>query len=812
MSELPSTTPRPEAEATDVVSDDTSDEEDVSFGWGELITKVTPDAMSSWGHKELLQELGDATPADLLAYAWSVAPVGDEHAYIQLIGGCIRYDEEEDGSITTLIANIKKHVPERALDRLPSLTTIDHENRVLVIGLHKDLYQDAGWKNLGTEVVLGPVAELLRRRGAGDVHPKVLADATSQLISSDDPSRIETQFSNAEPRHAGQAGQDRTTGPETAARRPGPRAIVSAKGVPLSVIESISVYGPADAEGQFTVPESVLAGRTPCGNERTPCGNPGRDWVNFVRLAFLPEETKEALLGRSPRGSFPQIAVPTELREAIIKWRPVLAESEPLAALLQLILFSFQRDEDYNFDADCTNIPFSYERVFEAFGLAERTAYSWGLNSGMLLELFRQMVDSEFAVTGWHSENEKSRVIKSHGIPDNIIKIAKELMHSPGDYDDWTCLIDGTSANRRNYNLMLRQERLEEIEENEPAIEPPSYVRDIQEYLNTLPQATFAHGGYGTFNGDAINEAIEKVSSSIETEMGRDEELRKLYWMRKFPQPLYMASDYSPRPKCDYYNQAMNLPSKVLRAMYTERDYELDLSKAHLGCYVPTVKRFGLDVPILEDKLQATMAGEIDLWAEIGDCFDTDLMPDPSARRKAAKRLYSSPYGSSRKNMLFEMLKEYRSEADDYPSSVDALRPVLSHPLVSELFETRDKLEAIITDQGGLKDASGRFIPLSVWDGEKAQEDRWRPLMAYVNASFEQKIMAAPFALGRQERERDARSRFTIWLYQYDGITVRMGSKASHSKQIDRLQSAVAEKADELGVPTKLEVDYMPSL
>lgn len=566
-------------------------------------------------------------------------------------------------------------------------------------------------------------------------------------------------------------------------------------------LESVSVV----AEGRFEEISAVHLQRTGCGNW---ADNTRGNAHARLRLQCLPESEIEELLSRTPTGSTPRNAVPTDLREDVLDWRSVPGESKPLMSLLQLNLMSFQRDEDYTYRGDCTNIPIYHERVFDCFGMAPQTGWDRGVTSGMLLELYRRKVDSQFDWTRWHAGEKKARVIQSHGIPQTIIQKAKELMLSPDDYDDWSVLISGKSANRRNWTKTIREERLELIEKNEPVIDPPDSTLRIQSYLNGLDQTTFSHGGHGVLRGERLDRAIWEVTSSIDDEQRRDQELRKLYWIRNFPQPLYLPCDRFPRQKCDYYNQAMNLPSNVLRATYDKRDYELDLSKAHLASYVPVANQYGLDVPVLEDWLQANLDGEVDLWTELARSFDTEVMDDVKARRKAVKRSYSAVYGSARQNILYRVLEEYGRLTGYYLKSFEPVRPLLSHPLMEELLSTRDKLEVIINDNGGMEDADGYHIPLGAWDETKDKENRWRGVMAYVNCSYEQKLMAAAFDEARAELDRDARPRFRIWLYQADGVTVRIGNKASHSKQIDRLQSAVADKAEELKVPTKLEVDY----
>ncbi|MCS4139578.1 hypothetical protein GGQ13_003033 [Salinibacter ruber] len=506
--------------------------------------------------------------------------------------------------------------------------------------------------------------------------------------------------------------------------------------------------------------------------------------------------------------------MPTELYERIVEWAPAVAEAEPLAAILQHNLLAHGRDDDWYREGDNVGIVIPHEKIFAAFGMAPSTGWHRGINSAMLLEIYRRKVDPGFRWTGWNDENGKARVTKSHRIPHDIIQDAKELMLSPEDYDDWTYLVSGKSANSRRWTRTLREERRELIEANEPVIEPPEATRQIQDYLNSLPQQYFGHGAHGNLRPKQLDKAIWTVADTINEEERRDQELRKLYWMRKFPQPLYLPCDRFPRLKADHHNQAMNLPSAVLRSTYTPRDYELDLSKAHLASYVPVAKREGLEVPTLERYLDANLEGDTgllaggDLWLDLASTLD--LEGPQSAQRKAVKRAYSAVYGSSRQNLLYQIYTEYAKLTGTYLENFDPLEPLLSHPLMEELLQTRDKLEAVITERGGLKDATGRFIPLSAWDETKDQENRWRGCMAYVNASYEQEIMAPIFRQGFDERTRDGKTRFRVWLYQADGATVRVHRDYAHSPQIERLQSAVAERAEELGVPTELEVDHTP--
>jgi hypothetical protein len=679
----------------------------------------------------------------------------------------------------------------------------------------------------GPRFSIGPTAEALNaERKRTDATPSAFAEALQHVRTTGSLTQLERLYAKTDTQaqtrtrtRAGTGAGDGTT-TTTHGHRPEAPAIVFVSGRDGREreirLQGVSAANKGRFEGLSRVPEIVTGcelGVTGCELGVTGCELSGGEPAARFRLRLLPGDKIESLLGRSPLGSYPRNAVPAELYEAATDWRPILAESKPLAALFQYNLMAFWRDEDYTYDGDCSNIPLPYDKILAAFGLTKDSAYAQGVTTGMLLELYRAYVDPLLDWTDWHPSAQKARVIKRHGIPTSIIELRKAML-GPGDIDDRRELITGKVASKRRWSAPVNKARQDEIDEQEPVIEPPAATKRIQSYLNSIEVQYFAHGAHGNLRGDVIDEAIREVRRSIDEEQRRDQERVKLHWMRCFPQPLYAVCDRFPRLKADYYNQAMNLPSRILRSTYTENDYELDLSKAHLASYVPVARREGLEVPVLEEYLQANLEGDEelleggDLWTDLASTLEVS---NAQAARKAVKRAYSAVYGSSRQNLLHQIYQEYGKLTGTYLDGHDPLRPLLDHPLMEELLSTRDKLEAIITSRGGLEDATGRLIPLSAWDETKDTEDRWRGVMAYVNASYEQEIMAAAFDVAQEEMDADGRTDMTIWLYQADGFTVRMRSRVSHSKRIEMLQDAVAERAAELGVPTELEVDYAGS-
>ena len=777
--------------------------------------------------KEIREQIDGMDSADLLSRVWEAAPPPvNPHTYVQLVVSCIGH-----GTRRTNVDEVESYVPDAALSQLPSTTNIPSVPPVLSIEQHAKLIdpEENSWTSGGTEVVLGPVAEQLRSFGADELDPRRVADAARHLVETGDVSEIGSLFFDTEPssrrtrQNPGPTPQEkrRTGDPQEEGRTEDPEAtaIDTPKDLADADLSEAVEEALFVAERRYNGVGPAIGGwtsdlRRAKGDLKRAKGHPLSAAVK-QRVDLLPEVVIEELLGRSPLGSYPRNDLPTELYESIVEWRPIIADSEPLAAVLQMNLTAHQRDDEWEKEGNCTGIVFDHKKIFAAFGMMPKTGYNRGINSGMLKEIYRRKVDQEFRLTDWNGDEGKARVIESHGIPREIVQKAKQVMLGPDDYDDWTYLISGKTASNPNWTRELRKQRRDLIAENEPVIEPPECARRIQEYLNTLGQQYFGHGAHGNLRPEKLDEAIWAVADTVGEEQRRDQELRKLYWVRKFPQPLYLPCDRFPRLKADYANQAMNLPSTVLRSIYTERDYELDLSKAHLASYVPVAKREGLEVPTLEKCLQANLRGDEelleggDLWTDLASSVNTDVFDDPKALRSAVKRSYSAVYGSGRQNVLYRIYEKYGKLTGDYPGEgLEPLRPLLSHPLMEELLETRDKLELLINERGGLEDANGRFIPVSAWDQTKRKENRWRGVMAYVNASYEQELMLPIFEEAWDERERDGQTRFKVWLYQADGVTVRIDRRYSHANQIERLQSAVAEEAAELGVPTELEVDY----
>jgi hypothetical protein len=364
-------------------------------------------------------------------------------------------------------------------------------------------------------------------------------------------------------------------------------------------------------------------------------------WTNCELLAELRDRHSLA----------PWIEAPTELREALVEWRPVLGEVEGLMAKAQHLLLSRKIDRVRG-----DGITASWQTVLRSFGFEPKERATEAISAQRLLRLYHDVVDPGLKVRKYASSKERARTVVATGFPTEVLDLARRTLVTPSDFSGWVYLIDGKSTSRRNSSEVYCA-RKDETEEHTSKIEPPEAAKKIQRYLNTGFKQTMGHGGHGIFRTSKVESVIEEISGDLSTERGlplgaqpsRDQALRTLYCMRSHPVPLYRACDYSPRLKTGPCNQLPSLNKSVLRRFYSPRDVELDFDKMHLSVFAKTAEDMGYEVPVLKDHLKTSLAGEIDLWEELASCFgeDSPTLQPPAKRLRSSTAWSSDPAGTT---------------------------------------------------------------------------------------------------------------------------------------------------------------------
>jgi hypothetical protein len=363
-------------------------------------------------------------------------------------------------------------------------------------------------------------------------------------------------------------------------------------------------------------------------------------------------------------------------------------------------------------------------------------------------------------------------------------------------------LIDGKAANDANRKAYTRQ-RINEADGYEPAIEPPPETSKIRSYLHGLAPQLF------TSVTDRIPDAVEIAQSAsfFENERARSLAIAQLRQIEAFPKPIYKPGNYSARLYAYGENRLGNLKSGLRPALYGPKDVELDLSKAHLSSFAKKGRDTGLDVSAIDAYLKRHLDGQIDLWSELAATLRLD---DSDAARKAAKKIYAAVYGGDEQEVLRQVSNEYADRARIKHPGFDPFRALLNHPLVQAVMRARRRLLDRINHDGGMVDADGRFLELEDF---KSRPNPDRSLMSYVASTYEIKLIGAAVDEALRElkwaEELDNRQpRFHIWLLQHDGFTMRATRQRDQKRMTERLQRVVAQKADEMGIITRLEVAW----
>ena len=516
--------------------------------------------------------------------------------------------------------------------------------------------------------------------------------------------------------------------------------------------------------------------------------------VEESEAAVKSDEMLDAVLlfsetqGRSV--SAPYVPVPKAFRERVAEWNRLLKEHAGLMAFFQLVLFGRRDGERGGIVAD-------QGTVRDSFG-----AKSWeDISAGALIGMYRKLVDENLDVLHWSRTQGRAREIKAHGTPRDIVEMAKQFMSAPEEFTEWVHLINGRSANALNRQAVAQQ-RADQIEAADPAIDPPPATRKVQRYLNGLPERAFTTVKKRV--PDAVAEVRKRTDLFGDVEK-RQAALSRLHLIREYPKPLYVPCDYSARLTSYGENQLLTLKRELRPPLYTERDVELDLSKAHLAILAKLGREAGLDVSTIERYLRGQRDGKFDIWDRLAGVIQVDNV---EAARKAVKRIYAAVYGASPGELLRQVSNEYQDHTGSgvHPG-FDLFHPLLKHELVREVSWVHLGLVQKIIRSRVMLDAAGRTLSLSDFS---SRPNPAKSLLAYVASTYEIKLIEAAFDEAIQEEpwaaEKDNRRvRFRIWLLQYDGFTMRVKRARDMEKFVKQLQDAVSAQARELGIITSLD-------
>lgn len=275
------------------------------------------------------------------------------------------------------------------------------------------------------------------------------------------------------------------------------------------------------------------------------------------------------------------------------------------------------------------------------------------------------------------------------------------------------------------------------------------------------------------------------------------------------PVPVYALSPWSPRIHARGHN-VTSIPSEVRQHLTARLGWaELDLVHSQLACNAslwslqPVLERLRDPEYHFWDDLIRHVGGDPVTLRAKGD-YDrlktvlkrpvqgVSFMMGP----KRVRRLGARPRGTDVakfEGVVREVLGRSAAEVGD---------ALLTHPVIQAMRSGSYRQKWWIEKRGGLRDAFGRRIPL-------AEPLKLPQLLAYGTQALELWLLMPAVEIAIAEAQK-REAEFQILVWQRDGFTIKARDPSRLRTHVVRLQQAIAERAEQAGIPTRLDLKVGP--
>lgn len=361
--------------------------------------------------------------------------------------------------------------------------------------------------------------------------------------------------------------------------------------------------------------------------------------------------------------------------------------------------------------------------------------------------------------------------------PENIYKIIQTALDTP-----MVNLISGKVANNtRQITGILKKTQLERVKYE--TIDRDDERYPLWLFLRNNPSNAVNKQIHANL-GDAWQALRESKSSRTTKQYCYS----LLCYIKNAPQPLYSVVERSSRLYAT--SRSFNgLPKEIRRILFKD-GIALDAEACQLA----------INAKLWETKLLAEILADPTrkFWDEILQA--TSLTKDDKPVVKEA--IYSLCYGAGNKRITATLRKGGLNK--------DQISAFREFPPVAEMLQIARKKRREITKAGGIEDAFGNWLAL-----DKVEDEDHRPglpagrhkrqhpggLLARVAQSWEMKLMLSLVPV--LERQRLAYG-VSVLSWLHDGLTIQTHRKADRQTVVRQLTLAFQQKADELGLKTKL--------
>ncbi len=464
--------------------------------------------------------------------------------------------------------------------------------------------------------------------------------------------------------------------------------------------------------------------------------------------------------------------VPPSLRAKTLARYPILRQYDGHRAFFLYIMTTTFRD-DYT-----RNPVVSAEQIARCYGdWALKKQQGGNLKVWCMLKRF----SSEVFYLEWSEPNKErgeARTIQHTGIDPSLSREWEKALDSPIG-EDAVCFWSG----KKRVHVSTQQQKCrEKLRERSREQEPPCEdSRRWRDYLNRRDSTLFESAR------SRLPQAYKRVRHDPDFKgQKREEAFRHLRAIEEQPVPIYGFSGNTVRLRA--LNPSLQTIDGDLRQILTREWIELDLSSAQLA-----IAGADWGIPEVVEFLSAGKS----IWEDLASFLS---LPMKVVKPALKKGLYAAVYGASVANIPDFITGAANAEGFQFPEEKAKQFP--EHPIVEKLLVARERKLKQIQENGGEEDCYGRTIGYSGIDKKRPE----RSILAQLNQAREMWLLEPVLSLA--ENQDEGEQAWEVTLLQHDGFSIQVHN-GQEKQVVQTLKSAVADRADSGGYPTRLEVESM---
>ncbi|MBI4785384.1 MAG: hypothetical protein HY785_29380 [Oscillatoriophycideae cyanobacterium NC_groundwater_1537_Pr4_S-0.65um_50_18] len=464
--------------------------------------------------------------------------------------------------------------------------------------------------------------------------------------------------------------------------------------------------------------------------------------------------------------------VSREFRDQMFRFYPAMKGNEAYIKMMEYLLFSSNFDKDHGglfiSQSILHKIEFNKERVIKAGDKTIKSKY----NSQQFLERFKAEVDLDFEYTRWDKNYCR------HVLSINLKGPLEEMIGDELSNMDKTGKVsfrDGTVWNKNTPGAIRKEIRAELLLADHTKCDE---AKEIVDYLNSLDSRLFTKSQERMV--DALKKAWEVVQLPTTKEKTLNVNVRGLRAFDTQPQPFYAGSTGGDTVRVFRYGDGLLSLSREIRKQITGAWWSVDLRSAQLS-----IAAREWNVPVVMEFLRT---GE-SVWKVLFESceLDYDLKNNnpelfESLKNPLKKALYSLMYGMEIADIKKQLSKSLGKGMG---------AKFFSNFIIEAMAKARHNRMVEIEAANGATTIYGEWLDLDTLSINS--------ILAQLAQATEMYLIYPVYAVAKTTED------FHIVIHLHDGLSINFDSEARRGRWVERINAAVQERADELGVITYLE-------